>query len=191
MWKDVFTSPPPKPCHSACASTALAQLTKSISPRVCERVMRSVWVCEGRTGEVSISVCVCVCAGERVVPKAGCPFSSHQLLRHQDTLRAPEGHRSGDQESSGLSRGLSLPFPSYTRTLASKGDSIHKEVNWEKVFPPILKCEPIFTEIMTTFMILMCKPKHWKDKHACDSVVCSFVQQCSALLVKCQQMSLK
>lgn len=57
MWKDVFTSSPPKPCHSACVSTASAQLTKSISLRVCERVMRSVWVCEGEDGGGE-----CVCA---------------------------------------------------------------------------------------------------------------------------------
>lgn len=72
MWKDMFTCPSPKPCHSACMSAASARLTKSISLRVCERVVRSVWVCEeGVTGEESVSVS----AGEREsLPRRDVPF---------------------------------------------------------------------------------------------------------------------
>lgn len=72
-----------------------------------------------------------MCAGESVVPKARCPFSSHQLLRHQDTLRAPEGHRLGDQDSSGLSEAsVSLSQATHTHPPPKETQyTVHKEVN--------------------------------------------------------------
>lgn len=52
-----------------------------------------------------------LCAGERVAPKARRPFPSHQLLRCEDTLRAPGGHRSRDQDSNGAFKGFIVPRP--------------------------------------------------------------------------------
>lgn len=68
----------------------------------CREKCMSVWRGGDRGGE-----CICERRWERVAPKAGRPFSSHQLLRRQDTLRAPrEGQRSGDQNSNGLAAAL-------------------------------------------------------------------------------------
>lgn len=110
MWKDVFTSFPPKPCHSACVSTASAQLTKSISLHVCERVVRSVWVCEG---EVRVSVCMQV---RESLPRRDVPFPHINywgVMTHWE-LRGG-GHRSGDQDSNGLS-GASVSLTPSTHT---------------------------------------------------------------------------
>ena len=60
---------------------------------------------------------LCVCAGETDVPKAGRPFPSHQLLRRQDTLRAPRGVTGQETGASdGAFRGLSVPHPVHTHT---------------------------------------------------------------------------
>lgn len=135
--KDVFASrPPPKPCHSACVSTALAQLTKSISLRVCERVMRSVWVCEGRTGEVSISVCVQV---RELFPRRDVPFPpiNYWGIRTHWELRWVTGQET--RTPAGFQRASVSLFPS-TRThththMAPKKPrhTVHKEVNWWKL----------------------------------------------------------
>ena len=60
---------------------------------------------------------LCVCAGETDAPKAGRPFPSHQLLRRQDTLRAPRGVTGQETGASdGAFRGLSVPHPVHTHT---------------------------------------------------------------------------
>lgn len=148
MWKDVFTSSPPKPCHSARVSTASAQLTKSISLRVCERVVRSVW---------GGSECICVCAGDRVVPKAGRPFPSHQLLRRQDTLRAPGGgHRSGDRDYNGLSGASTSLTPSththvHTHTFQRR---LNTQSSYCAYFWPMFNIlNPFYTEILTALCV--------------------------------------
>lgn len=101
----MFTSP--KACHSACVSAALAQLTKSISLRVCERVMRSVAACVKREADVY------VCAGERVVPKARRPLSLTSIIEASGHTESPEEGGVTGQETSALKgfQGQQCPSP--------------------------------------------------------------------------------